>query len=98
VVVSLDFAAVARLRLVADCGSLPRFGAVAAAAIEITKRLGLGSCRWLLVRNIYDATPLPIRIQAPDRYSSKVKRYRRAVWPRNCELVGGAHVSEFAVG
>src|SRR5437763_2499627 len=56
-----------------------------------------GSGRWLLIRDVYYASPLPVSIQAPDRYSSEMNRRWRTTWAGHGQFVLAPHVGQFAV-
>jgi len=61
--------------------------------------LGFRRWRWLLVRNIHYATPLPVGVEPPDRDPSQVQPHRRAVRTGHRHLVvRPGRVRQLAIG
>src|SRR6266852_4189920 len=48
--------------------------------------------------DVYPTAQMPIGINAPDRYSSKMQRHRRAVWTWNGEFVSATHAGQLVIG
>src|SRR5204863_8729954 len=56
-----------------------------------------GSSWWLLIRYVHYAPPLPVGVQTPDRYSSKMNRHWRTVRSGHSQFVLATHVGQLAV-
>ena len=78
--------------------SVPCSTAAKEIASDDAALLRHGSGGWLLIRYVYNAAPLPVGVQTPDRYSPEMNRHWCTVWPGRGQFVLAAHVGSLPSG